>query len=75
MTVTAICDGLTDAEAQSCTLYEVIQLHETLKYTGLLLLGDTGAGVFTIEQQTVSFSLFIEGQSALIGGYISQHWS
>ena len=33
----------------SCTLYEVIQLHETLKYTGLFLLGDTGAGVFTIE--------------------------
>ena len=66
MPVTTVGDGLTDAQAQSRTLYKVIQLYETLKDTGLFLFGDTGTGILTIEQQPVNLSLFIKRHPALI---------
>ena len=66
MTVTAVGNGLTDTQSQSCTLYEIIQLHEPFKHTRLFLLGDTGTCILAIEQQSIGLSLFIEGHSALI---------
>ena len=66
MSVTTVCDRLTDTQPQTCTLDEVVEFYETLKHARLFLLGDAGTGVLTIEQQSVGLSLFIEGQSALI---------
>ena len=53
LSATTFCNGLTDAEAQTRTLHEVVELDETLKHTGLLLLGNTGTGILTIEVDTV----------------------
>ena len=59
-------DGLADGEAEACALYEVVELDETLEDGGLLLLGNTGTGVFAVEIHALSaivimshFSLFI----------------
>ena len=41
MTVTAVGNGLTDTQSQSCTLYEIIQLHEPSKSFSFTNLSNT----------------------------------
>lgn len=48
-------DGLTDGETEASTLYEVVELDETLEDGSLLLLGNTCTCVFAIEVETIIF--------------------
>ena len=51
-----ILDGqFADSQSQSCTLYELVQLFETLEYQLLFILGDSGAGISYREQHTLLF--------------------
>ena len=50
-----IDDGLADTQTETCSLYEVVKFDESLKDTGLLLFGNTGTCVLTIEVETIGF--------------------
>ena len=79
LSATTFCNGLTDTEPQTRTLHEVVELDKTLKHTGLFLLGNTGAGILTIEVDTIVLLSVAHLDMALVGvlhgvgGEVGQH--
>ena len=51
--VAALGDVLTDGQAKTRTLDKVVEFDEALEDAGLLLFGDAGTCVQTIEQQSI----------------------
>ena len=62
--MTSVGEGLTDGEAQTSALYEIIDLIETLEDLRLCLFGDTFASVLTIDVQALAL-LALNGSGLL----------
>ena len=62
--MTGVGEGLTDGEAQTCALYEIIDLIEALEDLRLCLFGDTFASVLTIDVQALAL-LALNGSGLL----------
>ena len=53
LSATSLNDGLANGEAEACSLDKVVELDETLEHGGLLVLGDAGTRILTIEVESV----------------------